>query len=104
MLPDIVAEVLHFLSRRDLDKASAASKLLDGIIAQCCEVYPLRTVHIVALYQIDYLDDFTTYVRFNGGLPTSFGSMDEAARFAGSILRHSFVAELEVIRHDSGAV
>ncbi|KAH7707726.1 hypothetical protein AAVH_25028 [Aphelenchoides avenae] len=41
MLPDVAAEMVHFLSRRDLDKASGVSKWLDRMIAQC-EVYPLR--------------------------------------------------------------
>ncbi|KAH7704307.1 hypothetical protein AAVH_28497, partial [Aphelenchoides avenae] len=35
--------MLHFLSRRDLDKASGVSKWLDRMIAQCCELYPLRS-------------------------------------------------------------
>ncbi|KAH7713680.1 hypothetical protein AAVH_18958 [Aphelenchoides avenae] len=59
MLPDIAAEVLRFLSRRDLDKACGVSKWLKAMIAQCCEVYPLRLVQRVEL--LPYWNDDTRH-------------------------------------------
>ncbi|KAH7721797.1 hypothetical protein AAVH_10644 [Aphelenchoides avenae] len=50
MLPDVAAEALYFMTRRDLDKACGVSKWLDAIIAHCFEVYPLRRVRSVELF------------------------------------------------------
>lgn len=49
MLPEITAEAVRFLSRRDLIRACGVSQWLDAMIAQCCDVFPLRPVHRVAL-------------------------------------------------------
>lgn len=101
MLPDIVAEVLHFVSRRDLDKACGVSKWLDAIIAQCCAVYPFRPVRSVSLHSrrsdIQSSRHFV-FVETNGGLQTNqtFCSMDEAALFVGCVLRNLFVEILEI--------
>lgn len=102
MLPEIAAEALHFLSRRDLDKASAVSRWFDAMIAKCCDEYPLRPVFEVALD--NYENNLTLSVRTekdHAGTDHSFGSMDEAAHFVGSILRHSYVQELKVAFSDS---
>lgn len=48
MQPDIAAEVLRFLSRRDLDKACTFRKL-DALISQTCNMCPLRSVLSVAV-------------------------------------------------------
>lgn len=98
MLPEIAAEALHFLSRRDIDRASAVSKWLDAMIVKCCEVFPLRPVASVALYQS--LEDFVLEVRGanDGDSETShsFRSMDEAAHFVGCIVRNSYVEQIRV--------
>lgn len=84
MLPEIAAETLHFLSRRDLDEACGVSKWLDTLIAQTCEMYPLRAVLFVRL---DWCGkEFKLYVSTFGGKYAStrhsFASMDEAVRFS----------------------
>lgn len=98
MLSDIAAEVLHFLTRRDLDKAAGVSKWLDALIAQCCEVYPLRPVHKMELYRRGEYFMPTVCVNVEGpsGTSHSFSTMTEAAHFAGYILRKSRVVHLVV--------
>lgn len=102
MLPEIAADVLHFMSRCDLDKACGVSKWLDAMIVQCCEVYPLRRVAKIALYESR--NDFTPTISFwkdddDTVTRHSFSNMDEAACFAGAILRSSYVESLGV-KHD----
>lgn len=97
MLPDVAADVLHFLSRRDLDKACGLSKWLDAMIAKCCEQYPLRPVHRVALSRRE-ASTLNVGINADGQSITdrSFSSLEEAARFTGTILRHSFVKYFQV--------
>lgn len=96
MLVEVAAEVLLFLGRRDLDKVRAVSKWLDALIAQSCEVYPLRLVLRIVLNKCG--DDFTLefWIADGRNADHTFGSMDEAARFTSSVLRHSDVYELLV--------
>lgn len=97
MLPELAAEALHFLSRRDLDIACAVSKWLDALIAQCCAVYPLRSVYKVHLLQSRSSSQFLVYYEKDDALPQqSFGHMDEAVHFAGSVFRNSFVKYFQV--------
>lgn len=97
MLSEIAADVLHFLARRDLDKACGISKWLDALISQCCEVYPLRRVPSVLLYRCYDLTPTIVIKKDDAALiDHSFGSMEEAAHFAASILRSSYVEVLEV--------
>ncbi|KAH7700256.1 hypothetical protein AAVH_32624, partial [Aphelenchoides avenae] len=97
MLSEIAADVLHFLTRRDLDKACGVSKWLDALMAQCCEVYPLRRVAKISLHQRG--NDFapTVVITKDDGAVTnhSFSSMDEAARFTAFALCHSYLDILE---------
>jgi hypothetical protein len=88
MLPEIAAEVLHLLSRRDLDKACAVSKWLDALIAQFCDVYPLRSVDKVQLYPREN-DFIEVNFREIEEKTYSFSSVDEAVHIAGSFLRRS---------------
>lgn len=106
MLADIAAEALHFLTRWELDKACALSKWLDALIAERFDVYPLRPVALVNLYpresgyELDLrIQDGTDLHRYQ-----SFTSVDEAVRFTGSILRHSYVDRFWVIHNDSRAM
>lgn len=87
MLSEIAAEVLHFLSRRDLDKASGVSKWLDAMIGKCCEIYPLRPVAKVSLYPCWDDSRLAVTIDEDGNSETfhSFGSMNEAIRFAGLV-------------------
>lgn len=96
MLPEIAAEALHFLTRRDLDKACGVSKWLDALIAQCCAVYPLRPVHKVAV--LPCRDSFTLKVweKHDSVTVYSFSNMYEAVQRAASFLRHSHVEEFAV--------
>lgn len=98
MLPEIAAEVLLFLNRRDLDKACGVSKWLDLTIVNSCDVYPLRPVARVELSPPCDIMDATVIV---AELPFvdmgyEFSSMDEAVSFAASIIRHSYVESLQV--------
>lgn len=101
MLAEIVAGALHFLTRRDLDKASAVSKWLDALIAQCCDVDPLRPVASVTLRR--RRNDFTLFVVAKTISRThhSFKSVDESVRITASTLRRSYVELLEVTFDDS---
>lgn len=98
MLSDIAAEVLHFLTRRDLDKACAVSKWLDAMIAQCCDGVPLRPVYSVRLFSC--WDGFGLKVcvgsHLDSWIDQWFCSLDDALRFAGAILRHSHIKVLHV--------
>jgi hypothetical protein len=98
MVPETAAEVLHFLTRRDLDKACCASKWLDVLIAQCCKAYPLRPVRRVVLLPSE--NDFTPGVVIDEeGHPATdhqFDSVNEAVHFACATLRNSYVENLEV--------
>ncbi|KAH7707727.1 hypothetical protein AAVH_25029 [Aphelenchoides avenae] len=101
MLTEIAAEVLRFLTRRDLDKTCAISKWLDAMISQCCELHPLRPVHEVSLYPdgdgsalnvgIEKDDSGDSGI---GRTTDIFSSMDEAVHFVASLLRHSYVEYL----------
>lgn len=91
MLPEVAAEALRFLSRRDLDRASAVSKWLDALIAQCFELYPLRPMHKIEVRPINdvalkvviqRLPPPATPSAATWGAHHSFGSMDEAVHFA----------------------
>lgn len=98
MLPEIAAEAMHFLSRRDLNETWGVSKWLDSLIAQTCDVYPLRPVLFARL---DWCgNEFKLYISTFGwkyaSTRQSYASMDEAVRFLGHIFRHSFVERLEV--------
>lgn len=97
MVPEIAAEALRFLTRRELDKASAVSKWLDAMIAHCCKVYPLRPVFGIVLRPCG--NDSTPAVAIETDVLSSshsFGSMDEAIYFVCSLLRQSLVEMLEV--------
>lgn len=98
MLPEIAAEALHFLPRRDLDKACAVSVWLDAMISQCCSVYPLRPVRKVALYPLgdDLKLNVSSFDEVHSEISNSFSSLDEAAHHTGCILRHSFVEDFDV--------
>ncbi|KAH7695109.1 hypothetical protein AAVH_37837, partial [Aphelenchoides avenae] len=96
MLAEIVAEALHFLTRRDLDKVSAVSKRLDALIAKCCGAYPLRPVVYITLCR--RRNDFMLYVGAQTISLTrhqSFKSVDESVRVTASTLRQSYVDLLE---------
>ncbi|KAH7710491.1 hypothetical protein AAVH_22229 [Aphelenchoides avenae] len=94
MLYEVAAEVLLFLTRRDLDRVCAISKWLDALIAQSCNVFPLRPVRAVSLFprwnRFMLLVSNKTDGR-RSKTHHSFSSMYEAVHLAGSILRHSFV-------------
>lgn len=93
MLSEIAIEVLHFLARRDLDKASGVNKWLDALIANYCEGYPLRVVHRVYMSRYKKGVSVTVMEDLFSGTDYSFstGSMCEALHFAGTVLRHSYV-------------
>lgn len=101
MLPEIAVEALHFLSRRDLDKACAVSKSIDAITAKYFDVFPLRPVASISLRlwyesmpEVSIVDD-------EFPLPERLlSSLEEAVHFVGSVLRHSYVESLEVTRDD----
>lgn len=97
MLPEIAAEALHFLSRRDLDKTCAVNKWLDALIAHCCDVLPLRLVARVTLYprgrrHVVMIEEHLGTVSDN----CSFRGRDEDMHFCGSVLHHSYVDFLQV--------
>jgi hypothetical protein len=105
MLPEIAAEVLHFLSRRDLDKACGVSKWLDALIPQCFEVYPLRpvlSVHLLPMWK-DFPPTVLIWEMASSWTDRWFGSMDKAVKFAVSVLRRSYVQHLRVTSSDSHA-
>ncbi|KAH7715097.1 hypothetical protein AAVH_17525 [Aphelenchoides avenae] len=98
MLPDIAVDVLHFLTRRDLDTACIVSKQFNRVIAQRGDAYPLRSVRSVKLHS--RVNDCIRIVFIvncgNTGIDQSFASIYEAAAFAASIFRHSYVKSLQV--------
>lgn len=97
MLPDVAAEALRFLTRRELDNACGASKWLDAMIARSCDVFSLRSVRKVALYPC--WNGFTLKVwtdNDDSGRDHSFKSLDDAAGFAVLVLRRSYVGDLQV--------
>lgn len=96
MLPVIAAEALHFLSRRDLDKACAVSKYIDAMIAKCFDVYPLRPVASILLWWDELMPKFPIDDNEFPRPERSFSSMDDAAHFVGSVLHHSYVERLQV--------
>lgn len=99
MLPNVATEVLHFLSRRDLDKARGVSKQLDALIDHYCKMYPFCPVHKVALYK--RVHDLTLKLWITDDVVSrmchELSCMNEALPFCGSILRHSYVANLQVV-------
>lgn len=111
MLPDLAAEALQFLTRRDLDKACAVSKWLDSLLAQCCGVYPLRPVFRIELRSRSSGDSnkrrFGTYLpqrpvifiyeEGKPGMSYPCISTDDVVCHGSSVLRHSYVDTLQVI-------
>ncbi|KAH7710492.1 hypothetical protein AAVH_22230 [Aphelenchoides avenae] len=105
MLAEIAAEVVQFLSRRDLDKACAVSKWLDALISHYCETCPLRRVFEVKLLPLGMYDFMPTVfidANQNPDIFDSFNSLDEAVHSTGSILRHSYVEDLMWGDHKCG--
>lgn len=103
MLLEIAVEVLHFLSRWDLDNACGISKWFDATVAPCCETYPLRLMHSTELLPSGH--DFITNVVINAdqypGSGKTFNSIDEAVHFAASLLHLSHIEDLMVTYNDS---
>ncbi|KAH7703381.1 hypothetical protein AAVH_29447, partial [Aphelenchoides avenae] len=97
MLPEIAAEALCFLSRRDLDRACAVSKWLDALIAQCCSVYPLRQVFEVEMRPCrkEFRVTFGGYETKDSMKCHTFVWLNEAVDFTGSTLRNSYVKNLK---------
>lgn len=99
MLAEVVVDVLHFLTRRDLDQACFVSKRFNALIAQCFDVFPLRPVREVELYK----DGNRFRVRIRSGAEELFtrigrssNSLDKTTHLAASLLRQSYVDTLRV--------
>lgn len=78
--------MVHFYSRRDLDKACAVSKWLDALIAQCCDVFTLRPVFEVKLLPVGVSDFMPTVFIDASQDPRTYHSLNSVNEAGGGFV------------------
>lgn len=98
MLAEIAAEVIQFLTRRDLDKARAISNSMESLIEQVCAVHPFRSIWCMSLER-PANSKFVFAMSENRGTKEHefpFHSLDDAMPFIATLLRQSYIESFHV--------